>query len=101
MRPVFYHAVYHRERCVVRALLRTGFSRNASSVVMLCITGSAVLLERSYGPGFLSVQPVFYHAVCHREHCVVRAFFWTGFSLNAASVLTSCVSEGMSHAVCS
>ena len=94
VRPVFYHAVYHRERCVVRAFLRTGFSRNASSVVMLCITGSAVLLERSYGPGFLSVQPVFCHAVCHREHFVVRVFFWTGSSLSAASVLTSCVSQG-------
>ena len=117
--PLFSQAVYHRERCVVRVFLWTGFSLSASSVVMLCVTGNVVLLERSYGLSFLSVRPVFYHAVYHREHCVflersygpgflserpvfyhavyhtercvVRVFLRTGFSLSASSV---------PHAVC-
>ena len=90
------------------------FSECGKCSLMLYITGSAMLLERSYGLGFFSVRPVFYHAVCHRErcvflersygqgflsmrpvfnhavchreHCVVTAFLWTGFSLSASSV---------------
>ena len=92
VRPVFYHAVYHRERCVVRAFLRTGFSRNASNIVMLCITGSAVLLERSYGPVF-SQSSQCSVMLCVTGNTLLLVFFWTGSSLSAASVLTSCVSQ--------
>ena len=75
------HAVCHMGSCVYRAFLWTGFSLSTSNVpsccvshgtlccysllmdrvlskygqcsTMLCITGDVVLLEPSYGPGFL------------------------------------------------
>ena len=81
---MFYHAVYHRGRCFVRAFLWTGFSLSTASVLpccvsqgmlicysalmdrvfskygqcsaMQCITGDVVLLEPSYGPGFVLLQ---------------------------------------------
>ena len=60
----------------------------------VCHMGSCVL-ECSYGPGFLSVRPVFYHVERFWERCFIRAFLWTGFSLGTASVLPCCVSQGM------
>ena len=57
------------------------FSQYVQFSIMLRVSGNVVLLERSYGPGFLSVRPVFYHVARFWERCFVRAFLWTGFCI--------------------
>ena len=71
-----------------------GFLSVRPVFLMLCATWEVVFLERSSGPGFLSVRPVFYHDARFGERCAVTAFLWTGFSLSTASVLPCCVSQG-------
>ena len=71
-----------------------GFLSVRPVFLMLYVTWEVAFLERSYGPGFLSVRPVFYHVARFWERCFVRAFLWTGFSLSTASVLPCCVSQG-------
>ena len=97
MQPVFNHAMLSVTDTTV--LLQRPYGPGFLSVrpvfLMLCVTWEVVFIERSYGLGFLSVRPMFHHAVYHTGRCVVTAFLWTGFSLSTASVLPCCVSQGM------
>ena len=51
-----------------------GFLSVRPVFLVMCVTWEVVFLEHSYGPGFLSVRPVFYHVARFWERSFVRAF---------------------------